>query len=348
MARRKTLEEFKADLFRVWGDRYTVAPNSVYINSQTKIKLICHCKDKDGNEHGEFYQYPSALLRGVGCQKCKSEKISANNSKTFDEIQTRIKNVEIIKDTYIDTKHKAKAKCKICGYEWTPRVNDLLNGSGCPICGRKKQIIERFDTLENRKKLFLAKALKIQPFITFPNIDNEFNKGNRSKITCICNKIGKNGKMHGEFLSNPGRILNGVGCPICNESHAEREIRQLLDEKDLKYIYQANRRELPFLSTGKCSSLSLDFYLPDYKIGIECQGRQHFEEVKSFVNDRENLQTTIERDKLKYQLCKDNGVKILYFSILNEDKLPKDYIDRIYTNKDELIETIENNGKICI
>lgn len=38
-----------------------------YINSHTKVELICHKKDKEGNEHGTFYQLPYQHIQGYSC-----------------------------------------------------------------------------------------------------------------------------------------------------------------------------------------------------------------------------------------------------------------------------------------
>ena len=59
------------------------------------------------------------------------------------------------------------------------------------------------------------------------------------------------------------------GCPLCKSSHLEREIKQFFDKYDLEYIYQYHNKEI-------FNRQSLDFYLPDYNIAIECQGEQHY------------------------------------------------------------------------
>ena len=66
----------------------------------------------------------------------------------------------------------------------------------------------------------------------------------------------------------------------------------------------------------KRKNLYLDFYLPDYNIGIECQGEQHFTPVKFSRTIDENIlyENTIERDIIKNKLCSDNNIKILYYT----------------------------------
>jgi hypothetical protein len=82
-----------------------------------------------------------------------------------------------------------------------------------------------------------------------------------------------------------------------------------------------------------------DFYLPDYNIAIECQGRQHFESDKFFGGDK-GFKNRIRLDTIKYNLCSKNDVKLLYFS--NEKNIDfTDYIDKVFTDESELINKIK-------
>ena len=75
---------------------------------------------------------------------------------------------------------------------------------------------------------------------------------------------------------------------------------------------------------------SIDFFLPKYNLGIECQGRQHFEPVdfgnkgdEWAVNECKHIQYL---DKQKYNLCKKNNIQIVY------------YIEQINKEKSNLID----------
>ena len=50
----------------------------------------------------------------------------------------------------------------------------------------------------------------------------------------------------------------------------------------------------------KLGSLSLDFYLPEHKIAIECQGEQHFEPVKHFGGEKKFEETGVAKKKQNY------------------------------------------------
>jgi len=46
----------------------------------------------------------------------------------------------------------------------------------------------------------------------------------------------------------------------------------------------------------------LDFYIPEYNIGIECQGLQHYKPVEVFGGEEQFLKR-LELDKKKKELC---------------------------------------------
>lgn len=67
---RKTTEEFMKDSVNIFGNIYDYNKTK-YVNCSTKVCLICHRKDKYGNEHGEFWVIPNThLSKRTGCPKC--------------------------------------------------------------------------------------------------------------------------------------------------------------------------------------------------------------------------------------------------------------------------------------
>jgi len=70
--------------------------------------------------------------------------------------------------------------------------------------------------------------------------------------------------------------------------------------------------------------LSLDMFVPSKKFAIEYQGRQHYEPIEFFGGEAAFIEQ-IKRDELKKQLCKENGVKLIYWPynqlIANEELL---------------------------
>ena len=67
------LEKFLIKLNKIHGDNIDTSKVK-YVNSQTKVCLICHKKDKNDIEHGEFWQAPADTVRGRGCPTCANER----------------------------------------------------------------------------------------------------------------------------------------------------------------------------------------------------------------------------------------------------------------------------------
>lgn len=65
------------------------------------------------------------------------------------------------------------------------------------------------------------------------------------------------------------------------------------------------------------SSQRLDFFIPDLSLAIEYQGEQHFKPVERFGGNAA-FRETQRRDVHKRQLCKENGVRLVYFTFAED------------------------------
>jgi len=79
--------------------------------------------------------------------------------------------------------------------------------------------------------------------------------------------------------------------------------------QDYLVIYQYRPH---FLAT-ESGSMSYDIYICGLKVAIEYQGKQHFEPVEYFGGE-ENHKKQKQRDQLKAELSKENGVKLVYIN----------------------------------
>lgn len=76
-----------------------------------------------------------------------------------------------------------------------------------------------------------------------------------TKVCIICPE-------HGEFWQRPSNHLTGQGCPVCKKSKLELEVIN-------KFSDVITQQKFDWLKYKK--SMSLDFYIPDKNIAIECQ-----------------------------------------------------------------------------
>jgi hypothetical protein len=76
-------------------------------------------------------------------------------------------------------------------------------------------------------------------------------------------------------------------------------------------IFGSGLRIEPEFQVGE--SLRLDYYLPDYKLGIEWHGRQHKEFVEHFHRTADGFRDAQRRDRRKLELCAEKGIAVAVF-----------------------------------
>lgn len=304
MSKRKTIEEVIESFISVHGNEYDYSLIDSYKNANDKLPIICHKKDKNGIEHGIFYQsYAKHFARNHGCPKCAKNGIQYSQKEFEEKIKEVFGEKYTVNDSvYVNAHTPLKFLCKEHG-EFITKPYYLFQGHGCPLCGREivsdkakytqEQILEKFKE-KHRNKYDYSKF--------------EYT-GYDEKATFICHKKGKNGKEHGEFYQTPHSHLNGHGCPKCNFSKLEQEIAYFLEDNNIEYEPQ---KTFKWLKNQK-----IDLFLPKYNIAIECQGQQHYTPVNfgSKKTSPEKMFSYIcEKDKEKKERCEANGIKLLYFT----------------------------------
>ena len=112
-----------------------VKPLKEYVRNDLKIPcecLICgHVWDVT----------PNHLFNGRGCPKCKAIKTGDrcrwNDDKLRNELEKNGVHITPL-DHYIDSSHKIKFKCDICGYAWEATPASVLRRHSCPLCSSSK------------------------------------------------------------------------------------------------------------------------------------------------------------------------------------------------------------------
>ena len=325
MGKRLTIEQFILKANQVHNDKYDYSKVQ-YVNSQTKVCIICP-------EHGEFWQAPNSHLRGFGCNECGKIKRHNSTRKTLEQFIEEAKIIHGDRYGYSEVEYKnalipVSILCKKHGiFKQTP--NSHLSGCGCPKCGGFGQTTQDF--VEKAK----AKHGKRFDYSKTKYINY------KTKVCIICHEKDKYGNEHGEFWQLPNNHLHGLGgCPKCRKYKLEDEIRNFLLENKIDFIQQKSFTWLK----NKQGVKTIDFYLPDYNIAIECQGEQHFIPVdfagkgEEWANKKLNL--TLKNDKYKKILCESHGIKMLYYS-----NLGLKYPYKVFEDKNKLLQTIKHIKK---
>ena len=306
-------QEFIEKAKKVHGDKYDYSKVE-YKGANEKVCIICP-------KHGEFWQTPSKHTNGKhGCPKCCKNGVRLTTQEFIEKAKkVHGDKYDYSKVEYVNSRTKI---CVIChkkqengiehGEFWiTP--NNLLRLHGCPKCeGGLPLTTEIF--LENVKKVHGNRY----------NYSKVEYKNYRTKLSIICPE-------HGEFYQVASYHLQGNGCPKCNQSHLERDVMKMLENNNIKYEYQKR--------FGWLGKQSLDFYLPDYNIAIECQGEQHFKPVEIYGGEK-SFERRIQLDKEKYISCMKNDTNIIYYT--NIKNIPKNLIleDKYYFCLNKLINDI--------
>lgn len=157
------------------------------------------------------------------------------------------------------------------------------------------------------------------------NYDKVDYKKNSVKVIITC-------LLHGDFTQTPQCHLKGHGCPLCNESHGEREISKFLNKNNINFDRQKkfdecrNERPLPF-----------DFYIPSMRTLIEFDGEQHFRPKEFYGGD-----LAFEKRK-KYDQIKNHFCETHYYNLI---RIRWDQIDNIWDILWDNLKTFIRMGQI--
>ena len=257
---------------------------------------------------------------------------------TTEDFIKRAKSIHGDKYDYSKTVYKNKRTkviitCPIHGdFEQNPH-NHVSQKQGCPICG-KEVAKKREGNYKNRRKTTeeFKKELEIISNGKYELLSEYVN--NRTKVKIFCHNKNKNGIEHGIFYIKPIDIINGHRCKRCVHSKLEEEIETFLIENSIKYEHEKRFKDW-------LGQQHLDFFLSDYNVAIECQGRQHFEAVDFSGHGIEAAKERFKRvkklDAIKRRLCKKQGIKLLYFVDKDKHIINKN----CFTDKQKLLEEIK-------
>jgi hypothetical protein len=301
-----TLETFIAQAKEVHQDKYDYSKVE-WKNTYTKITIICPV-------HGEFSQIPQNHIRlKCGCRKCGREltrsKVKKYDTAYFIEYAGKVhgSKYDYSKSQCFSATSKVDIICSVHG-KFKQIANQHLQGHGCPKCNFDQMAKDR----AMGRELFIKNAQSL--FGDFYDYSKVKYINGQKNVCVIC-------PTHGEFEVTPNNHLSKKsGCPICNESKLERVLAVVLNRN--KVLYERFKK---FKWLGR---QSLDFYLSDYKIAIECQGIQHFHPI-DFAGKGELWASQLfnenkRRDDLKLRKCVANNIDMVYI-IDNEKYLDKRY-----------------------
>lgn len=192
-------------------------------------------------------------------------------------------------------------KCESCGNQFNMNFNyQFAHLSGCPYCKRDNHLKDKF--------LSFSQSLKNNN--SHIKIVGEYLGAERdTTFYCeICEQY---------FITTPHDLSKKWNCPNCTtNSVLESKTKQFILDKGLAFETHKRFKGLQGINGGL---LSYDFYLPQIKTLIECQGIQHIKPIELFGGETQ-FKIQKEHDKRKREYALNNGytfVEIFYYDINN-------------------------------
>lgn len=180
-------------------------------------------------------------------------------------------------------------KCSKCNYEWKAKIsNRSILKRGCPCCSEPAQVV--VPGINDLKTKFPHIAKEWHPSKNGHWLPENFAGGASKKVWWQC-------PLGHEYQATIGHrtAQNGTGCPMCysgrQTSFAEQAVFFYIKQL---YPDAISRHKSDFL--GK---FELDVYIPSIKYAIEYDGEAWHKQNK------------IEREKRKYQICKEHGITLI-------------------------------------
>ena len=309
---------------KIWGNYHRLDPKQYekrfndrfpnltlltrYVNKHTDVKVKC-------NICGHIWETdPICLLdRKFGCKVCSSRHRGFNDRKTQKQFWHDLREVNpniLVMEKYQGNKVPIKVKCKVCGYVWKARPNDLLTGhGGCCKCANA------------RTGYIKSNYCKVYRKVRAKRPDESFQHYNQSAFVYCFKKRHPNARLLTAFegiygfvkvkclkcgnvrIVKAGNLLNSPACIKCERaghiSRGERVIIDLLSQAHIHYQYPY----IPFDLVDKYP-LHYDFRVRGQYL-IEFQGEQHYRPVSRY-GGIDHFESQKKHDQMKRRWAKDH------------------------------------------
>lgn len=245
--------------------------------------------------HESFEVTVNGLFKhsGIQCKKCNSfgKFIIDNYGEKYLNKFWSSKNTyapfEIAKTS--DNKVHMKCDKDSTHGDYIVSCANFNKGRRCPICAGKKVVKGINDIGTTHKELI--------PYFLNENDAYMHSNGSGKKCLFKCLECG-----HVKQITIHSFIKHGFSCPVCNDgiSYPNKFMANLLKQINIKFESE--------YSPDWISPKRYDFYLPEYKIIIEMDGKFHFEHNDLSNQTNEELKSI---DDFKDDVALKNGIYVI-------------------------------------
>lgn len=313
MPKMKTTDQFKKEIYEIFGDEYEVIGS--YTGNKNKIEM-------KHNKCGKIYKTAcphDILVKHTTCPWC------AGRITTLEALIEKLPSQFSYISEFKNWKTKCKFKCNKCNKEFFQAPSYITNGRGCPWCAGTKNYTHN-EFIEILKEKY--DDINEYEFLNEYKNTNTILSLKHDKCGCVSN-------IKAEWF------MSGQRCKNCftKNSTGEKFIENFLLVNNIKY--EKEKQFFQFISKNS-QPYKYDFYLENFNLIIEFDGEQHFKPWGKNIKNLKNLKNNIENDKIKNNFIIENNLKLLrihYSELKNIKKILNNFL--INGKRSETIENFK-------
>lgn len=254
---------------------------------ERRVEIWC------GNSNHKPYDIRFGNFKnGQRCRKCTDEENSIKFSLDYEYVKNYIETFghELLSNEYKNYHEEIEILCPIHGIYKTTFQLFKMSKYKCYKCAnehRGEYNKLTYEYINNYIESFGYKLFTAE----------YINAKQQLLVQCPCG--------HKPYNVSFDRFQRGDRCPYCNQSKGEDRIEEVLRYNNINYLTQYR-----FENCKLYKPLPFDFYLPQYNVCIEFDGRQHFE-IIDYFNGLDGFIDRKIRDTIKNIYCQQNNIKLI-------------------------------------
>ena len=181
----------------------------------------------------------------------------------------------------------------LSGHQWESVPANVLKGKWCPVCANNNKGSYHRLTLEEMKRIAIARGGLC--------LSDDY-KNNSSNLKWKC------GYCQNVWSANASNIKMGKWCPSCTDGLAERICRTTFEQLFGKPFPAAWPT---WLINSDGYRMELDGFNQELRLAFEHQGSQHYRYVKHYHRNNDSFELQQRRDIEKRELCIKQNITLI-------------------------------------
>lgn len=305
------LATVRPDLLKDWDyeKNESLDPKRIVFTSTTKVNWKCSvCGYAWKASVGDRAKYDH------GCPKCALKKKAKKNIATRIRKNGSLADEEVAQEWNYEKNGDLRPenftrqstmtvwwKCPVCGYEWQAKINNRVNGRGCPCCADRVIVKGKNDLATTHPAL----AAEWHPTKNGNLKPSDVFAGSPRKVWWRC-------PLGHEYQATILHRKDGTNCPICNSGRQTSFAEQAF----FYYVSKVYQDAVSRYKDAIGDRMELDIYIPSIKLAIEYDGVFWHKQNK------------VKRELRKYELCREKGIRLI--------RLKEKYTDEMINTADQI------------